>query len=468
MKLNITITTLLLAMMSLIASAKNYCFALSPSLEKEDKRQVTEHLVEFLQTTRKGDSVIIIDGHTPRIISSFVHQEDSGKKRMKSWGKSFASLGVFLRAEANKDLHAGALHIPNLLDFIHAHLTSNGLAIDSLILIGSPLHHEKNETHFSMLENSAVPNDNHILSDRNSSIYGLKGKSNLLTKTQVLFVYSKNQQFVHARYKEALLRYYSLYFEAAGGQQLSSFGTDLATACKSARITKKVAPRYTLKPDSRGLFMVQYKARETTGMIIENSPPVQPKVVPAPPKPKVIPKAIPVEEATNRKETYKQMELSMDNLNKRQPKDTLGMNTRGYLTVGIRWSKEVDLDLFSAPQKKFNELSYKHRTEPFGKFWKDHTSATKSCEVVEFIKEVDLRDVVASVNLYAGKSRGGVTGEVVLFFTPSGSGEEYVFTSTFHISASSGNRGQDTAQRHSHKNWVILDVAKIAKLKPSQ
>lgn len=367
--------TILLILTSSLSLARTYCFVFSPSLDSETKASVTESLMDVIQTTRKGDSILVVDGDRPKLVCKFIHSGKSSLKtrkgRMKTWRPEIAKLARFLKKKATGQTVGASLHIPKVNDFLHAQFTSKGLKIDSLVLIGSPLHIESKEEHFSMKENR-VPNDNHIQQGRETSIYGLKGKSDLLTNTQVFFVYPETFEFESARYEEAVQRFWSLWFASCGGQQISSFGTDVSTTFLNARKTAKVTPRYSLKPDPAGPFMLQLSKRITQGVIERpaSQPPIE---VVLPPEPEKL-----------------------------------------VTTFTLTWKQDYDLDMVFV--KPTGTVNHRIQPEPGTTHEQQQDSKTKIyTEKVTFLNAGPIDDWVVKVNIYDG--RGAKVPEAILTIT---------------------------------------------------
>src|SRR5262249_46099902 len=73
----------------------------------------------------------------------------------------------------------------------------------------------------------------------------------------------------------------------------------------------------------------------------------------------------------------------------------------GPMRIGIRWSKNIDLDLYVTPHRGAETLFFQHPQSPEGYYYKDHRSSPgREYEFVEFINPVDARQVEAFVNFY--------------------------------------------------------------------
>ena len=145
------------------------------------------------------------------------------------------------------------------------------------------------------------------------------------------------------------------------------------------------------------------------------------------------------------------------------PKETTPPTaTVGKLKIGIRWTSDVDIDLYVRPRPGATELYYGRNRSDDGVLDKDFVSSprdSKGYETVEFFSNVDLDEVVATVNFYSGTSASGVTGIVRVNFN------DKMYDGEFRIPAARGNKGGEISHREKSKYWQVLDLRQIVGLR---
>src|SRR4029077_2998711 len=129
----------------------------------------------------------------------------------------------------------------------------------------------------------------------------------------------------------------------------------------------------------------------------------------------------------------------------------------GPVQIGIRWTDNIDLDLYATPRHGADTLFFQHTRSTEGYYYKDHrASPGREYEFIEFESPVDIREVEAFVNFYKGSCSSGPRGEVRIEF------DGKIYSGRFAIPASEGNRGRagDTQQDF----WTRIPVQEILKL----
>lgn len=136
--------------------------------------------------------------------------------------------------------------------------------------------------------------------------------------------------------------------------------------------------------------------------------------------------------------------------------------TVGKLKIGIRWTSDVDIDLYVRPRAGAVELYYGRNRSSDGVHNKEFESSpanSKGFETVECYSDVDLKNVEAAVNFYSGTSPGGVKGIIRVLFN------DKLYESPFRIMASSGNRGDAASRRGGSDYWQTIDLLQIVGLR---
>ena len=132
----------------------------------------------------------------------------------------------------------------------------------------------------------------------------------------------------------------------------------------------------------------------------------------------------------------------------------------GPMKIGIRWSANLDLDLYAKANSGAETLFFQHPRSPEGYYYKDHRSSPgREYEFIEFESPVDARKVEAFVNFYQGSSPGGARGEVRIEF------DSRLYSAPFYIRAAKGNQGR--AGREQHDFWTRIPLQEILRIPPS-
>jgi hypothetical protein len=129
----------------------------------------------------------------------------------------------------------------------------------------------------------------------------------------------------------------------------------------------------------------------------------------------------------------------------------------GPMKIGIRWTENIDLDLYSAARPGAETLFFQHTQAPEGYYYKDHRSSPgREYEFIEFESPVDIREVEASVNFYKGNCDEGPKGEVRIEF------DDKIYSGRFSITATEGNKGRSGRSQRDY--WFHIPVQEILKL----
>ena len=124
------------------------------------------------------------------------------------------------------------------------------------------------------------------------------------------------------------------------------------------------------------------------------------------------------------------------------------------MKIGIRWSGDLDIDLYAKARSYSEVLFYDHPEVEEGYYFKDHRSSPdREYEFIEFTEEVDINEVRASINFHEGRSRGGLRGEVRIEF------EGRIYTGNFRLDAEQGNQGRGGRGQNSY--WQEIDISGI-------
>ncbi len=403
---------------------RTFIVGLSPFLDASVKDDVYRGLVRFLvQAAPRNATVTIFDAfHLRRVTQVNVpdlRAFDSPKTRANQFAAAIGELKAFLAEGHPKPKAAllqfnGAILVPQFCEFL-AEEPSLGAGPLSVLLIGSPLYQDAKEPAFSMVD-GYFPSDGHLLASRENSVFGLNASNAVTAPLRVSWVYF-GDPWMSDLHREKITRFWGLYFQYHGGELLTLSG-DLPTALEGFRKADAgtaSAARWTLDPEHSKVEMLRItrEVPSTDWLTGEVSPDAM-----APPPPATM---------------------------------------AGPMRIGIRWTQDIDLDLYAAPRRGAETLFFQHPRSPEGYYYKDHRSSPgREYEFIEFEAPVDLREVEAFVNFYQGSCPGGPHGEVRIEFGGR------IYSGHFAISASEGNRGR---AGHGQQNfWTPIPVRQILKL----
>lgn len=407
------------------AGGKSVVVGLSPFLDRGVKDDIYRRLVSLLvQDLPGGASLSIYDAYhlktvlTVEIPTARPFQNE--RTRVNQFQQSIRQLRDFLAATsvtagAEKTPNPDAIRLPEFLDFVMENVRVSPPTSPAILILGSPLHIDPREPASSMRD-GYVPTDGHLLAAREKTPYGLRDKTNASPGMVVLWGYFGNP-WINELHRESIERFWSLYFQVRGGR-LGSFSSDLATVFTGLRRSPAdlPPPSDALDADSKRIAMVRLNRRlDPTDWITRDT---------------------------------------VSGVTEEPPTSFVGP-----MKIGIRWRGAIDLDLYARPKRTGETLFFEHPRSPEGFFDKDHrVSPDHDFEYVEFESPVDIREVEAAVNFYAGTVSAPVSGEVRVEFGGR------IYSGAFTISALHGNEGRSGAGQREH--WTTLNLSHLLRLSP--
>jgi hypothetical protein len=405
---------------------QQYVVGLSPFLDRSVKDEVYRGLVRLLvEDLPLNSHLVIYDAFQIQSIAEVtvpkVRAFTSPKTRANQFAGAIQSLKRFLaephirvRPTNQIQLHFdGAIRLPQFWDFLEDTLPVGGAALD-VLLLGSPLYQDDKEPGFSMVD-GYFPSDGHLRASREDSVYGGRAQTNELRSMAVHWAYF-GDSWVNDLHQERVSRFWSLYLEKRAAH-LDTFTGDLASALARFKLNNPApmptGQHWTIDPHDTKIEMRRISRNvELTDWITRDTVPDA-----APPPDRLI----------------------------------------GEMKIGIRWQKNIDLDLYAAPYPGGETLFFQHPRSKEGYYDKDHRSSPgRDYEFIEFERPVDVRQVEASVNFYAGSAPGGAQGEVRIEFAGG------IYSAHFYLSASKGNRGRTGPGQEVF--WTRIPVQEILKL----
>jgi hypothetical protein len=345
----------------------------------------------------------------------------SPKTRANQFAASIGEIKQFLARDNPKPAGPkpgfdAAIRLPQFYDFLaHERSTRDEPAKLPLLLIGSPLYQDAREPAFSMVD-GYFPSDGNLRASREESVFGFNPGNSASQRWLVYWAYF-GDPWINDLHREKVSRFWALYLERRGGQ-LASFSADLATSMSAfsseAPGTGAAANGWVADPHQTTPEMV--RANRSVPLVDWLTGDSVPETTPPPPSRLV-----------------------------------------GPLKIGIRWKDDIDLDLYATPRSGAETLFFQHQRSPEGYYFKDHRSSPgREYEYIEFESPVDVRDVKAFVNFYAGASPGGPRGEVRIEFL------NRIYRGDFAITSPEGNQGR--SGRSQARFWAEIPIPEILRI----
>lgn len=389
---------------------RSLIIGVTPYLGSETSKRVEAALLTLvLGQVPRGTRVVVFDGYAlTRVASFWVPSDpiyDDAKLRASALRDEILALHHFFAHAVGDPNLQDAIREPQFLRLIGSTVEPRGDR--TLILIGSPLYRDVEEGVFSM-NDGFFPSDGHLTASPDQSVFSVSGRESLLDGVRVhhCILNPSWQTDVHAQRVE---RFWSLYVEMQGGV-LATFATDLETVTRRA-IDPSSEPGMHFTYDADDAKIAMHAIRR-----------------------------VPFDPGWLRQATVGPSAV---------PRSFLGL-----LKVGIRWACEAcDLDLYAGVGN--DEVSFRRPRGSMAVHVKELGPLGRGWEYVEFAKAVDVRNVVAWVNLYSGVTPGGARGEVRVWFDGA------TYATPFVVPAGTGNRGARTESRRGDPHWIELPIAAI-------
>ncbi len=403
---------------------RTFVIGISPFLADPVKDELYRHLVRLLvQDLPLNSKLAIFDAYNLKSITRVTVPNlrvfDSPKTRANQFAPAIGALKSFLAQPHPKPHNSqlkfqSALLVPQFCDFIIENLPGADGPVP-VLLLGSPLYEDAKEPAFSMVD-GYFPSDGHLLANREKSIFGRTETIRAALQPVVHWVYF-GDPWVSDLHQEKITRFWTLYLEGRGGR-LAALSGDLATAlqafCENTGGTGAAGKKWTIASDQTKVEMLR------------------------------ITREVPATEW-----------LMGDHSSGHSPNPPSVLV--GPMRIGIRWSDNLDLDLYATPRPGAETLFFQHPRSPEGYYYKDHRSSPgREFEFVEFESSVDVRQVEAFVNFYKGSCPGGPRGEVRIEF------DGRIYSARFAITAAEGNRGRSGPTQQDF--WARIPVQQVLKL----
>jgi hypothetical protein len=399
----------------------------SPFLENPVKDQVYRKVIAFVVDEMSlGSTLRMYDAYNLQTITELqipqVQAFKSSKTRANQFAAQIHKLKLFLATEHPKPGRTGSqfedvVRLPQFMDFLRGATIPTAERL-TVIVLGSPLYMDPKEPSFSMAD-GYYPSDGHLRVGRDKSVYGVTDRTNTL-RNVILHQAYFGDPWVSDLHREKVSRFWRLFLETQGGT-LATLSGDLATAFKNARLlTGPDAPLQAstaLDPDQTKVEMFRIT-----------------------------------------RDVASRDWITRDDIS---PAGQPPSKTVGPMKIGIRWQGDWDLDLYASGKPGAQTLFFQHTRCPEGYYYKDHRSSPgREYEFIEFTTPVNINEVEAMVNFYAGTAPGGAEGEVRIEF------DDKIYSGTFRIPGSEGNKGRLNPSQAQF--WATLNVLKLLHVHPGR
>ena len=423
--------------------AETYGVILPRIISEADKAIVKNTVRVILKDlTAPGDKIIIHDGVSNRLITVAELPNKSvlrhAKVRAKYARAALSKLARFMDQPSSSRTQAQPTEVfRTFADEVRSLYPNETFRV---IYYGAMIEHDYKASETSMLQ-GRYPSDGHLTVDGYLSPYGIVDRPKAYANTTVHICNSDNRFLNRVHYK-AVHRFWGLSLKAQGGH-LGTFTDDAGLCLERFKKNSKAVLDFTRNPSLTKPEMLAVK-QPTSNLKNQNDTPEKNRTRAGT---KEMPQA-----ALSRVQGGRF--LGSDIPVNKQPVSI----ERGIVKIGIRWEKNIDLDLHVTPFRGAKTLYFGKPSSPEGRFDKDWRGAQNekhAYEYIEFIKQLNLRDMQIAVNFFSGAVRHGARGVLRIWVEDHG-----IWEKSFIIPANQGNSG-----KKSKRHWIKINPADVLGLR---
>jgi hypothetical protein len=391
---------------------------------------------------KPGDGIVVYDAVNRAVVTKIDVPNEPRFKLAGSILKSFGGRYNNVRQFLTKDGSSGVVLVPDLLDEVAKHLKSdaNGRRID-MLLLAEALHFDPREPGFSMRgagSHGIFPSDGYIAEDERRSPFGAANRRGLLANMDLYWCHTDpREHWGSSLHTERVERAWSLY-AAELGATVATFTHDVNRCVNSFQDGKSNLPRQ---------FTIDRTAK--------------PQMLRTPMRVSDLGSAGTVTTRDTAAEGDNFLKPGVQ-LSRRPPPAAECQVSK----IGIRWSMNVDIDLWARNDRSNSFLSFQSITSPEGRYnhdWQASPDQAGAMEYIDFVKPLNLRRTEVWLNFFDGTASPGPSGEIRVFC------DGKVFQGQFKFEPTQGNKAAgftpEGTMRGQH--WLRVDLAKLVGL-PTQ
>ena len=424
--------------------APKVIFGLSPGLNATEREQVFLAAGDFaLHGLPTGGSLEVWDAYELRRICAFTIPADSfygdnpparqevasgARGDLKAW---------FTRPATSEQATPPRVLLPQFIEAIARQRHGGDAAV---FVAGSALYDNPRDNAWNLVNregrsSNAFFTDGHLHAPREITPFSIRGREQALAGVAIHVAYLRDD-FGSEAQRQGLTRFYALWTKSQSGT-LATFSRDIGSALDNLRRglrTPVLDPELRAEEDKPELREIKIERVQRT----DNSPaPVR---------------GVSVSTASD--------EILVP-ITDEQRRETPPLNSPevNALTAGARWAEHVDIDVHGAHHPGARELFYACPRSSEGEFhkdWQDAPPGIQGFEKITFTQPANLNDVRLALNFYRGTAPQGV--DVTVKIIADGKPYERVF----HISATQGNSGANSAGRAHDPHWVVISREELA------
>lgn len=364
------------------------------------------------------DRLRIIDGATLKTITEFAYSEEFQKSSrqlpillQKYFTPELQSLKTFVKKFKADPAGSSQIDYIKALDLVAGRNRQFKDSVYHVVILGSPLT--------DVMNNDAWPSDGYLVNEGDSQ-YSNFNRENRLDGIYFHFIFDRNLfSGKNPLYKAKIERFLSLMFSMQGGR-LITFGENLDLLSNINSTIETPERHYDLDQEDLKLcsHTVESYAAEKTKAVAEK-------------------------------------ETAAVASNDSQPPAKETVDDKAKVTLCLRWSSGIPLDLDLYVSNKYEQLCFRHPTSPEGYHIKESSNRAMYEKVVFFEKQ-DLNDLAIEINHYDGKI--STSAIAILSITI----DDKLYEKDITIPAGEGDEGQ---KPHNTPYWQSINLFEIIALK---
>lgn len=416
-------------------------------MDEKTGRVIYSSIYSVFAGAKGGDRIQVYDAYgLKRICDVRVSEADSRAVWKHKMKRHLTSIAAFLRGTSSVAGQDGQIRMPQFLMTVGANLRENA-SNTRVLIFGKPGYRDDRDPAFTFGGDGSYPSDKHLRVYPKDSVFGTRGRENVLAGVAVDFCYLSEENFHSEREKTYIVRFFTLYISSLGGCLTTCLPVPQMVVERAlSGVTNASVPRAEIDLSDTKLEIHKVGARRA-----ESGPSAVP---PAPTLPELEEEQKPAEPVTVERE---RVELAKAVAAIPKPK-------AGFLSIAAVWVSEdsqADIDIWVRPHPKAQEICFSRKETPEGRLLRDVITPGDGLsdgnwralwEVIE-VKKTALDETSCWINHYAG-SGARIEGVVRLLFDGRAVDVPFSFEGN-----GDGCRGR--VNREESDCWLAIDVAEL-------